>query len=99
MSYDRVSLTEKRFSMIGVTVIDGSPVMCILIISQKVKNLSSETGIDNTIILDGNPKDSNNYFFNNSGAGKAFCGKEVTQKAEQFLQCNIHKRKTGFVKL
>ena len=49
VAYDRVSVTEKRFTMIGLTALNGSPVMCILIIAQKVKDLSIETGIDVTV--------------------------------------------------
>ena len=74
VAYDRVSVTEKRFTMIGLTALDGSPVMCILIIAQKVKDLSIETGIDITVNPDGDPKDGDHYFFNNSGPGKYFPG-------------------------
>ena len=74
IAYDRVSVTEKRFTMIGLTALDGSPVMCILIIAQKVKDLSIETGIDITVDPIGDPKDGDHYFFNNSGPGKYFPG-------------------------
>ena len=46
VAYDRVSVTDKRFTLIGLTALDGSPVMCILIIQGKTKDLSVETGID-----------------------------------------------------
>ena len=74
IEYDRVSVTEKRFTMIGLTALDGSPVMCILIIAQKVKDLSIETGINITVDPIGDPKDGDHYFFNNSGPGKYFPG-------------------------
>ena len=74
VAYDRVSVTEKRFTMIGLTALDGSPVMCILIIAAKTKDLSVETGIDITITPDGDAEDSDNFFFNNSGPGKYFPG-------------------------
>ncbi len=35
LAYDRVSVTEKRFTLISLTALDGSPVMCILIISKE----------------------------------------------------------------
>ena len=40
VAYDRVSVSEKRFTLIGLTALDGTPVMCILIILQgKQKDL------------------------------------------------------------
>ena len=55
--------------MIGLTSLDGKPVMCVLIIQGKEPNLSVETGIDVTINPDGNPEDVD-FFFNNNGPGK-----------------------------
>ena len=67
VAYVKVSVTEKRLTMIGLTTLNGSPVMRFLIIAQKVKDLSTETGIDITVNPDGDPKDGDHYFFNNSG--------------------------------
>ena len=44
--YQRVSTTEKRFTMIGLMSLDGTPVMCVLIIHGKKRSLAIETGID-----------------------------------------------------
>ena len=74
VAYDRVSVSEKRFTLIGLTALDGTPVMCILIIQGKQKDLSVETGIDITVVPEGDPKDGDTYFFNNSGPGKYFPG-------------------------
>ena len=46
VAYDRVSVSEKRFTIIGLTALDSAPVMCILIIQGKTKDLSVETGIN-----------------------------------------------------
>ena len=48
--------------------------MCILIIQGKQKDLSVETGTDITVNPEGDPKDGNSYFLNNSGPGKYFPG-------------------------
>ena len=82
--YEKASSTDKRFTMIGLTSLDGNPVMCLLIIQGKEANLSIETGIDVTINPEGKPDDLD-FFFNNSGEGKYFpggpvctyCGKKV----------------------
>ena len=69
--YKKVLATEKRFTMIGLTALDGSPVMCILIIkgSPTRNNINIETGIDITVEPEGDPK-SVSFFLNNSGVGK-----------------------------
>ena len=85
VAYNRVSVTEKRFTMIGIAALDGSPVMCVLIISTTTRDLSIGTRIDFTVTPSGDANDSDNFFFNNSGPGKyipgpptcKFCGKEV----------------------
>ena len=74
VAYDRVSVSEKRFTLIGLTALDGSPVMCILIIQGKTKDLSVETGIDIKVTPEGDSKDGDTYFFKNSGPGKYFPG-------------------------
>lgn len=71
--YRKVSATEKRFTMIGLTALDGQPVMCILIIRGKRPHLDVETGIDITIEPEGDASDVN-FFFKNSGVGKYFPG-------------------------
>ncbi len=74
VAYDREPVTKKRFTLIGLTALDSTPVMCILIIAQKVKDLSIETGIDITVNPDGDPNNGDHFFFNNSGPGKYFPG-------------------------
>ena len=45
VAYDQVSISEKRFTLIGLVALDSSPVMCVLIIQGKTKDLPVETGI------------------------------------------------------
>ena len=71
--YQQVSTTEKRFTMIGLTGLDGTPVMCVLIIQGKKRNLSIETGIDITVQTKGEPA-GKSFFFDNCGTGKYFPG-------------------------
>ena len=74
--YKKASHTDKKFIIIGLTSLNGKPVMCVLIIQGKNPNLSIETCIDVTIKPDGNPKDID-FFFNNNGEGKYFPGGPV----------------------
>ena len=48
--------SEIRFTLIGLTALDGQPVTCILILKGNRKNLSIEPGIDITAIPDGQAK-------------------------------------------
>ena len=74
--YRKASHTEKKFTMIGLTSLDGNPVMCVLIIQGKYPDLSVETRIDVTINPDRNTEDVD-FFFNNNGEGKYFPGGPV----------------------
>lgn len=71
--YRKCSSSDKRFTLIGLISLSGKPVMCVLIIMGKKKNLSVETGINITVVPDG---DDNHdaFFFNNTGKGKYFPG-------------------------
>ena len=79
IAYDRVSVSDKRFTLIGLTALDGSPVMCILILQGKRKDLSVETGIDIRVKPEGDPNNGDTYFFMNSGPGKYFPGPPTCQ--------------------
>ena len=63
VAHDRVSVFEKRYTLIGLTALGGTPVVCILIIRGKQKDLSDETGIDIILNPEGDPKDGDTYFF------------------------------------
>ncbi len=68
--YNRASHVEKRFTMIDLTALDGSPVLCALIIQGVQKNLTIKTGIDISVNPEGNPEEGDTYFFKNIGSGK-----------------------------
>ena len=77
--YGRASHTEKRFTMIGLTALDGTPVLCVLILQGMKRDLSVETGIDITVNPVGKTDDGDTYFFNNTGTGKYFPGPPTCQ--------------------
>ena len=72
--YSRASHVEKRCTMIGLTALDGLPVLCVLIIQGVQKDLAIKTGIGISVNPEGNPEEGDTYFFKNTGAGKYFHG-------------------------
>ena len=74
--YRKVSSSDKRFTLIGLTALNGQPVMCVIIIQGKIPKLDVEKGVDITVQPEG---DSNEvgFFFNNCGKGKYFPGAPV----------------------
>ena len=77
--YEKASSTDKRCTMIGITALDESPVMYLLIIQGKEANVLIEINIDVTINPEGKPDDLD-FFFNNSGESKYFPGGSVCTK-------------------
>ena len=75
----RASHTEKIFTMIGLTALDGTPVLCVLILQGMKRDLSVETGIDITVNPVGKTEDGDTYFFNDTGTGKYYHGPPVCQ--------------------
>ena len=45
-STKKVSAKDKHFTLMGLTSLDGKPVMCVLIITGKRANAMTELGID-----------------------------------------------------
>ena len=95
--YQRVSTTEKRFTMIGLTGLDGTPEMCVLIIQGKKRNLSIETGINITVQTKGELT-GKSFFFENCGTSKYFPGPSSclrTYDVKPFLLFDGHQSRLG----
>jgi len=97
VAYDRVSVSEKRFTLIGLTALNGAPVMCVLIIQGKTKDLSVETGIDIKVVPEGDPKDGDTYFFKNSGPGKYFPGPPTCRFRGRDIPALVRWNKSGSI--
>ena len=91
------SKKDKHFTVIGVTAFDGTPVMCVVIIDGKERNLLTEVGIDlDTVTLDGNGKDlvypanlDEDFIINNFGHGKRFPGGPVCRYKDTEVPCMV----------
>ena len=68
----KVQHSEKHFTLMGFTALNGDPVLCLIIVSGVRENLNIETGIDNTKDAIGDASDKD--FFEKFGAGKLFPG-------------------------
>ena len=76
VAYRKVCKADRKFTLIGLTSLDGQPVMCIVIIHGTQINCSAEVGIDISIEPEGDPEDPD-FFLKNSGPGKYFPGGPV----------------------
>ena len=63
------SKADRKFILIGLTSINGQPVICILIIQCVEENRAVEVTIDISVQPDGNPSDAD-FFLKNAGTGK-----------------------------
>ena len=71
----KISTKNKHWTTLGLTAMNGEPVMCVLIFASKKKDAYRELGVDCTVDLDGEIEDFetvHDYIIHNSGAGKAF---------------------------
>jgi hypothetical protein len=64
---------DKRFTCLGLTTLDGNPLMCVVIIEGKQRNLLVESGIDLEAIEINNENESqHDHYLNNLGHGKKY---------------------------
>ena len=94
--YRKYSNSEKRFTLIGLTALDGQPVMCVLILKGNRRNLSIETGIDITVIPEGQ-EDTNSFFFSNTGPGKYFPGPPTCMFRGKEIPASVRWNESGSI--
>ena len=69
----RCSTKAKHWTLLGLTAMGGTPVMCIVIIQGMRENRLNMTGMDLFADVIGDVQDAN-FFENNSGPGKLYPG-------------------------
>lgn len=73
----------KRYTTIGLTALNGDPVMCVVIFAGKERNLHMETGIDTDLASSQDNADINadlndlEYFKKHYGEGNMFPGGQI----------------------
>jgi len=70
----KVTTTEKHFTLLGFTALTGEPVMCVVIFAGKVSVPSIETGIDLFAEMEGNEMDADFFEKNSEGYKKMYPG-------------------------
>ena len=68
---NKVSHNDRHFTVLGFTALDGSPVLCVIIIAGVKQMYEVETGLDMDAAIAGNENDSD-FFEKNRGKGKLY---------------------------
>lgn len=67
----KISTRDTHYTTMGLTVLTGDPVMCVVIFTGKKTNTLCETGLELSAETFGSP-DDHDYFKKSSGPGKRF---------------------------
>ena len=84
----KVQHTEKHFTLLGFTALDGQPVLCVIIISGVREHLNVESGIDPTKEVEGDLNDED-FVEQNFGPGKLFPGGPTCNFRGQDIPCMV----------
>ena len=68
---NKVSHNDRHFTVLGFTALDGSPVLCVIIIAGVKQLYEVETGLDMDATIVGDSNDSD-FFEKNRGKGKLY---------------------------
>merc|ERR1712038_834958 len=96
----QVSSKSKHWTTLGLTAFNGEPVMCIVILANKTRQLYTELGRDCTKELDGSIDDYDNeyeFLLKNSGKGKAYAGGPTCEFNGKEIPCLIHYSENGSI--
>jgi hypothetical protein len=80
---EKASKKDKRFTVLGLTCFSGDPLMCVIIIDAKTRDLFARLGVDpnaeedQTVVL--TDDDGLDLLINNIGPGKQFPGGPICQ--------------------
>ena len=84
----KVQHSERHFTLLGFTALDGSPVLCLIIISGVREHLNLETGIDVTKPIEGDITDKD-FIDANFGKGKLFPGGPTCHFQGKEIPCMV----------
>ena len=70
---ENCSTKSKHWTLIGLTALDGTPVMCIIIFKGEQESTIHATGMDLFVEVEGNESE-HDFFAKNSGPGKLYPG-------------------------
>lgn len=94
VSQVKASKKEKKFTVIGLTALNGEPVMCIIIIEGKERKIEVEMGLDYSVPWDGSPDDAD-FILKNTGPGKRFPGGPTCHFRGKDIPCLVRMSESG----
>jgi hypothetical protein len=90
----KASKKEKKFTVIGLTNLKGEPVMCVIIIEGKQRQLEVELGLDYSAHLEGSAEDPD-FIKKNTGVGKRFPGGPKCMFRGKEVPCFVRFHESG----
>ena len=86
-----ISTKNKNYTLLGLTLLTGQPLMCVLIMAGDTPKTEVETGIDIFVGQIGAPSDPD-YVFKNTGDGRRFPGHRLGWTVFTHIQDSIQKK-------
>ena len=91
----KVSKRDKRFTLMGLTMLTGDPVMCVLVIQGKNENALIEMGVDPFKDLHGLNENDPEFLKKNSGKNKLFPGGPTCEVNGKQVPCFVRWSESG----
>lgn len=92
--YEQISTKDKHFTVMGLTLLTGQPLMCVVILTGTHMKSEIEMGVDMFSETVGNPHDPD-YVSKNSGKGKRFPGGPECVVNDTVVPCFIRWSESG----
>ena len=92
----QINIKYKHYILLGLTVLTGKPVMCVVIFSSTKEHVIVETGLDLSTPIFGSPADAD-FFEKNSGKGKRFPGGPTCEFKGNTIPCLYQWSKKGSI--
>ncbi len=93
---EQASHTDKHFTLLGFTALNGEPVLCLIIIAGIKELYEVETEIDKDANAIGDPANSN-YFIKNRGKGKLFPMRPECTFNGKVIPCMVRWSQSGSI--
>ena len=86
---NKVQHTDKHFTLLGFTALNGEPVLCLVILAGVRETLNVESGIDPFVTKTFGEATDTDYFDKNFGPGKLFPGGPTCRFQNKDIPCMV----------
>ena len=86
---NKVQHTDKHFTLLGFTALNGEPVLCLVILAGVRETLNVESGIDPFVTETFGEATDTDYFDKNFGPGKLFPGGPTCRFQNKDIPCMV----------